>query len=231
VAYIGPACVLSRYGAMSPDLGGLDAADPVDRASALAVLVAAGRTSTTKLLRALASTQPDAREMAAEGLAEIADPSAAEALASTLDDAEPRVRARAAQALASIGDPRALDALVRTIDDYPDDLHSPHTVATYVLIARGRDALPAVVPLLDAPNPLTRQRAYLVLRTLVSAMPETGKWEPLWESLGAYDPMEPNRSMRDAAAAQWRQWVGTHCDSQVYSASSSRIGQSGRSSP
>src|SRR4051794_38112153 len=99
---------------MSPDLGGLDAADPVDRASALAVLVAAGRTSTTKLLRALASTQPDAREMAAEGLAEIADPSAAEALASTLDDAEPRVRARAAQALASIGDPRALDALVRT---------------------------------------------------------------------------------------------------------------------
>jgi HEAT repeat protein len=231
VAYIGPACVLSRYGAMSLDLGGLDAADPVDRASALAALVAAGRASTATLLRALASTRPDTREMAAEGLAEIADPSAAEALASTLEDPEPRVRARAAQALASIGDPRALDALVRTVDDYPDDLHPPHTVATYVLIARGRDALPAIVPLLDAPNPLTRQRAYAVLRTLVSAMPEAGEWEPLWRSLGAYDPMEPDRAAREAAAAQWRQWIGTRCQSQGYSASSSRIGQSGRSSP
>lgn len=212
-------------------MGGLDAADPLDRASALAALVVAGRASTATLLRALSSTQPEAREMAAEGLAEVADPSAAEALASTLDDAEPRVRARAAQALASIGDPRALDALVRTIDDYPDELHPPHTVATYVLIARGRDALPAVVPLLGAPNPLTRQRAYVVLRTLASAMPEAGEWEPLWESLGTYDPMEPDRAVREAAAAQWRQWVGMHCESQLYSANSSRIGQSGRSSP
>lgn len=196
---------------MSSDLGGLDAANPSDRAGALAALVVAGRASTPTLQRALASPDADVREQAAEGLAEIADPSAAEALAGALADSEPRVRARAAQALASIGDPRALDALVGTIDDYPDDLHPPHTVATYVLIARGRDALPAIVPLLDAPNPLTRQRALVVLETLVSAMPEAGDWGTLWQSLGAYDPKEVDDAVRQAAGAQWLQWIAAHC--------------------
>ncbi len=196
---------------MHSDLGGLDAADPTVRASALAVLVVAGRASTPALLCALANPDADVREKAAEGLAEIADPSAAEALAGVLADPEPRVRARAAQALAAIGDPRALDALVRTIDDYPDDLHPPHTVATYVLIARGRDALPAVVPLLDAPNPITRQRAYAVLQTLVSAMPEAGDWGSLWQSLDAYDPAETDDAVRGPAGAQWRQWITAHC--------------------
>lgn len=210
-AYIGAAVVLSRYGAMSSDFGGLDAADSTDRASALAALVMAGRASSPTLQRALASPDADVREKAAEGLAEIADPSTAEALAAALADAESRVRARAAQALASIGDPRALDALVGTIDDYPDELHPPHTVATYVLIARGRDALPAIVPLLDAPNPVTRQRAFVVLETLVSAMPEAGDWGSLWQSLGAYDPKEADDAVREAAGAKWQQWIDTHC--------------------
>lgn len=196
---------------MSSDLGGLDAADPTDRTSALAALVVAGRASTPTLQRALASPDAEVREKAAGGLAEIADPSAAEALAGALGDSEPRVRARAAQALAAIGDERALEALVRTIDDYPDDLHPPHTVATYVLIARGRDALPAIVPLLDAPNPVTRQRAFVVLETLVSDMPEAGDWGVLWQSLGAYDPKGADDAARQAASMQWRQWIAAHC--------------------
>jgi len=198
----------------SPDLGGLgslDAADPAQRAKALAALVAAGRTATPVLLRGLASADADVREKAAQGLAEIADPSTADALAAALADPAPRVRGRAAQGLAALGDARALDALVRTIDDFPDVLHAPHTVATYVLVARGPKALPAIAPLLDAPQPMTRQRAFLVLQTVVSAMPQAGDWRTLWQSLGAYDPNAADASARAAAAAQWRQWIAAHC--------------------
>ncbi len=193
------------------DLGGLDAADPDERLRAYAALVVAGRASTPVFLRGLASPDPDVREKSAEGLAETGDPAAADALADALSDPEALVRGRAAQALAAIGDWRALDALVRTLDDYPDVLHAPHTIATYVLIARGRDVLPSVVPLLDAPLPITRQRAYLVLQTLVSAMPEAGDWGSLWQALGAYDPMSRDPAARAVGAAKWAQWIAVHC--------------------
>ncbi|SCK59937.1 HEAT repeat-containing protein [Variovorax sp. HW608] len=194
------------------DLGGLDAADPADRTSAYTTLVVAGRASTPVFLRGLASADADVREKSAQGLAETGDPAAADALADALSDPEPLVRGRAAQALAAIGDWRSLDALVRTIDDYPDVLHAPHTIATYVLIARGRDVLPSVAPLLDAPQPITRQRAYLVLQTLVSAMPEAGgDWGTLWQSLGAYDPDGRDDAARAVAAAKWGQWISVHC--------------------
>jgi len=193
------------------DLRGLDAADPEDRASAYTTLVIAGRASTPVFLRGLASADADVREKSAQGLAETGDPSAADALADALADPEPLVRGRVAQALAAIGDWRSLDALVRTIDDYPDVLHAPHTIATYVLIARGRDVLPSVGPLLDVPQPVTRQRAFLVLQTLVSAMPEAGDWETLWQSLGAYDPNSRDDAARAVAAAKWVQWISVHC--------------------
>ena len=196
---------------MSLDLGGLDAADAEARTRALAALVVAGRASTPVLLRGLASSDADVREKAAQGLAEIGDPAAAQALADALADPEPKVRGRAAQGLAAIGDPRSLDALVATIDDFPDLLHAPHTVATYVLIARGRDVLPSVPPLLDAPLPLTRQRAFAVLQALVTAMPEAGDWRTLWQSLGAYDPNGTDAVARADAAAQWARWIASHC--------------------
>jgi len=193
------------------DLGGLDAADPADRVSAFTALVIAGRASTPVFLRGLASADADVRVKSGQGLAETGDPTAADALADALSDPEPLVRGRAAQALAAIGDWRSLDALVRTIDDYPDVLHAPHTIATYVLIARGRDVLPSVAPLLDAPQPITRQRAFLVLQTLVSAMPEAGDWRALWQSLGAYDPNGRDDAARSVAAAKWGQWISVHC--------------------
>lgn len=193
------------------DLGGLDAPDPAERASAFGALVVAGRASTPVFLRGLASADADVREKSAQGLAETGDPTAADALADVLSDPEPLVRGRAAQALAAIGDWRSLDALVRTIDDYPDVLHAPHTIATYVLIARGRDVLPSVAPLLDAPQPVTRQRAFLVLQTLVSAMPEAGEWRAIWQSLGAYDPNDRDDAARAVAAAKWAQWISVHC--------------------
>jgi HEAT repeat protein len=192
------------------DLAGLDAADPTDRGRALAMLVVAGRASTPLLLRALRSPDAGVREKAAQGLAEIGDPAAAAALRAALADVDPLVRGRAAQGLAAIGDPEALDALVQTLDAHPDVLHAPHTIATYVLIARGGDALPAVGPLLDAPLPLTRQRAYVVLQAVVPTLPGVEDWDRLWTSLGRYDPNDSDIAARTAAAGQWRQWIATH---------------------
>jgi HEAT repeat protein len=147
------------------------------------------------------------REKAAQGLAEIADPAAAQALAAALGDTDPLVRGRAAQGLAAIGDPCALDALVRTLDDYPDVLHAPHTIATQLLIGYGDQALAPIAPLLDAPLPMTRQRAFAVLQTVVSSMPGAGDWRSLWQSLGAYDPNDTDAAARASAAAQWSQWI------------------------
>jgi len=191
------------------DLSGLDATDPTTRARALAALIGAGRASVPVLLRAMASGEAGVREKAAQGLAEIADPAAAQALRAALADPAPAVRGRAAQGLCAIGDPGALDALVRTLDDYPDVLHAPHTIATHLLIARGRSALPAVAPLLDSPDALTRQRAFLVLQTVVQAMPGVADWRSLWQSLGRYAPDGEDAAARAAAAAQWRRWVAS----------------------
>lgn len=192
------------------DLGGLDAADSTDRARALAMLVVAGRASTPVLLRALESRDAGVREKAAQGLAEIADPVAADALRAALADSDPLVRGRAAQGLAAIGTPDALEALARTFDDHPDVLRAPHTLATYVLIARGADALPVIAPLLDAQAPLTRQRAFAVLQAVVPTLPGVAEWGALWRSLGAYDPNDPEVATRSAAAALWRQWIDAH---------------------
>ena len=202
-----PRAVEQAMSAAAGDLGGLDAPDPTDRARALATLVVAGRASTAVLLDALRSGDARVREKAAQGLAEIADPRGADALRAALADSDPLVRGRAAQALAAIGTPDSLDALARTFDDHPDELRTPHTLATYVLMARGADALPVIAPLLDAPAPLTRQRAFAVLQAVVPMLPGVDEWGPLWRSLGAFDPNDPDAAARSAAAAQWRRWI------------------------
>lgn len=144
----------------------LASADPNERALALAALVEHGGSATPALTRALGSPVDAVRAQAAQALAEIADPSSADALAAALDDGNPEVRARAANGLARVRDPRALGALLRTIDDFPDVLHHPYTLSVYGLIGLGQAALPAVVPLLEADDPATRERALLVVRTL-----------------------------------------------------------------
>jgi HEAT repeat protein len=149
----------------------LGAADPNERAKALAELVGAGREATSALIAALARTDPSVRVQAAQALAEVADPGAEQAYTELLGDPEPAVRARGAQGLAAIGSPRAIDALVRTIDDLPDLLHFPSTLAVQALIARGPKAAVAVAPLLQAPSPVTRERAVLVLRSLAGELP------------------------------------------------------------
>jgi len=177
-----------------------------ERALALAELVRRGRESTRALLGAFAAAAPEPRALIAQALAQIADPAAADTLAAALDDPDPRIRARAAQGLGRMHDPRALDALLHTIDDFPDVLREPDTLATDGLTDLGAQVLPRVVPLLKAPNRMTRARAFLVVRRVVPQLPGFSEWKSLWEALGRYDPDGP-QAQRDAAADLWEAWI------------------------
>ena len=169
----------------------LGSADFNARALALAELVRRGRATAPALSLALDSRDPGVRLQALRGLAEIADPASAGSFARFLDASDERMRAFAAQGLSRIGDPRALSALARAIDDYPDELHHLYTPAVLELIASGPAALPAVAPLLAAPNPPTRARALLVVRRIVETNPRLGTWEALAARLGPIDPSAP----------------------------------------
>jgi hypothetical protein len=173
---------------------------------ALAELIRLGKKATPVLLEALSHSNPRTRRLAAEGLAEIADPSTADALFQATHDSNPEVRARAATALHKLGDKRSLKALVATLDDYPDILHNPYTASMYPLMQGGKDVLPLVVPLLQSPDDLTRQRAFLIVKAVVTKLPQGQDWNQLWQSLGSYDPAAP-QAERDKAAKQWEAWL------------------------
>ena len=177
-----------------------------ERALALAELVRRGRASTAALVDALPTAVGELRARIVQGLAEIADPSAAGVFAAMLDDADEQVRARAAQGLVRIGDPRALDALLQTIDDYPDILREPDTLSSDGLTDLGPAVLPRVVPLLKAPGLMTRSRAFLVLRRVFPRLAGGSDWQSLWVELGRYLPAA-EQAQRDAAADRWIAWV------------------------
>jgi HEAT repeat protein len=144
----------------------LSTEDANERAAALAGLVAQGSAAVPALRSLLEEGDDQRRAAAARALAEIADPDTADALARATEDSEPAVRGHAAVGLARIGDPRAPEALARTIDDVPDLLHHPYTAAVRALIGLGELALPAVLPLLSAEDPVTRERAALVVQAV-----------------------------------------------------------------
>ena len=187
-------------------VGRLGSADFNVRALALAELVGHGSAATAALMGVLDSPDAALRAQAARGLAEIADPASAAAMATALEDGSPDVRGQAAHGLVRMGDPRAVQALVRTLDDVPDLLHDPYTLSAYALIALGRVSLPAVAPLLKAGAPATRERAFLVVRSVVEQLPGAGEWDQLWRSLGSYDPRGDNPE-RDRAAGEWQTWI------------------------
>jgi HEAT repeat protein len=176
------------------------------RALALAELVRQGKAATPVLIEAFKTPVDQLRAQVAQALAEIADPASADILAQALDDNNQEVRSRGAQGLTRINDSRALAALVRTINDFPDLLHDPFTLSTYGLIQLGRSALPAVAPLLKSADSITRERAFLVFRTIVSALPEGKDWQQLWQSLGSYDPHGASPE-RERAADQLTSWI------------------------
>jgi HEAT repeat protein len=191
----------------TPDLiDRLASPDFNERAKALAALVQQGRAAAPALTRALAAPDDGIRVQAARGLAEIGDPATADALAAATGDANADVRAHAAVGLAHVGDDRALAALIATIDELPDPLRHPYTASVRSLIGLGPRALGAVAPLLSADDPNTREHAFLVVRSVVSAIDD---WDAVWNALGRYDPgAEP--AVRETAAAQWTEWIREH---------------------
>lgn len=191
----------------------LSAPDFNQRAIALAALVKQGKKATPALLTVLKSTDVQLRIQAAQGLSEIADTVSADALAQALQDNDDKVRAYAAQGLARMNDSRAIDALVSTINDFPDLLHVPYTLSVYILIESGPSVLPKIAPLLRSPNPMTREHAFLVIRSIVSGLPEAEDWNQLWQSLGSYDPKGVDVSARDRAAHQWANWIEQYVQS------------------
>lgn len=177
-----------------------------DRMLATGELVRLGSSAVPGLVELLRNRSAPGRALATEALAEIADPSCADDLALAVEDPEEAVRAFAAVGLVRVGDPRAAAALVRTIDDGQDVLHYPWTSSVHGLVALGMSALPAVAVLLDSDDPVTRERAYLVVRSVVEATASTGDWPELSERLGRHDPQGRGR---DEAAAQWRAWIAS----------------------
>ena len=173
---------------------------------ALMELSRLGKPATPILIEALTAPQVETKLLAIEGLQEIRDPASADALETATRDASGEVRSRAAAALYRLNDRRALAALVQTLDDYPDVLHSPYTVSMYALLEGGKEVLPWVAPLLKAPQPATRERALLIIKTLVPKVSGSENWEQLWRSLGCYDP-EGADAERNRAADQWQAWI------------------------
>lgn len=189
----------------------LESTDRDTQALALGELIAQGKLAVPVLTHALGSENDYTRALAAEGLAQIADPASADSLVAALDDPSDRVRAYAATGLSNMGDPRAIDALVRTINDYPDRLHSYYSLSTYALMNQGAEALPVVAPLLKSPDLQTRRRAFLAVRSIITQriLSESETWESLWESLERYEPDAPE-AQRNQAADRWINWIQQH---------------------
>jgi HEAT repeat protein len=131
-------------------------------------------------------------------LAEIGDPAAEATFRELLGDADGTIRARGAQGLAAIGAPGAVDALVGTIDELPDLLHYPYTLSVRALIAMGWSAVAAPVSrVLTADNPVTRQRALLVLRSLLD---DPAVRPDVAGALNHFDPAADESARTPAAA-------------------------------
>ncbi|MEI2609281.1 MAG: HEAT repeat domain-containing protein [Candidatus Promineifilaceae bacterium] len=186
----------TRFYSTDQDTSGLALADLIDR----------GKEALPILVEALTHTNARTRRLAAEGLSEIADPASADALFAATHDTNDEVRARAATALYRMGDKRALAVLVAGLNDYPDELHNPYTATMYPLMRGGKEVLPLVVPLLQAPAALTRERAFLVVKAVASRVVQGQSWEQLWQSLGRYDPAD-SPAEQNKAAQQWQEWL------------------------
>ncbi|HEX2828583.1 MAG TPA: hypothetical protein VHP37_19675 [Burkholderiales bacterium] len=99
--------------------------------------------------------------------------------------------------------PEELAARLGSPDDVQDFLHQPYTAALHALVAMGPRALPALAPLLKAPDALTRERAIVAIRDIASRITDG---DALWRTLQGYDPSAP-QDERDRAADRWSEWI------------------------
>lgn len=111
-----------------------------------------------------------------------------------------------------------IERLVTAINDKPDLLHGDRTPAVHALVEHGLEALPAVLPLLEHEDELTRLRAQRVLEGVTRAWAvervpsrplaraDLHLWERLWRENGSFD-WRASAAERAGAVARWRTWV------------------------
>jgi HEAT repeat protein len=148
------------------------------------------------------------------------DPQSLETFRSALHDSDEEVRAIGARGLFLLGEEDAIQALLSTFNDAPDPL------AVESLIELGLAGLSALLPLLNDPDPLTRQRGQHVLATVTYRLLEKelqprpltnelrSAWETLWQKNGNYRWDAP-ADQRAASIERWR--VHTSCASSIIS--------------
>jgi HEAT repeat protein len=118
------------------------------------------------------------RAVAAYALGDMSSPSAVPALLDALKDGERDVRAAAARSLGRLGAVEAVGALVEALAAR----RVPPAVAGYALVQIGRDAVPALDPLLAHEDPLVRARACELLGVVGDASAAESLIAPLRDS-------------------------------------------------
>lgn len=115
-------------------------------------------------------------------------------------------------------------SLVASIDADPDPLHADFTPAVWGLCGHGLDGARAVLPLLDAPDQMTRMHASRALECAVAAWfgvkrgqtddPRSGvtrRFEAAWIANGPYAWDGPPAARR-AARDRWDAWLTAHAN-------------------
>ncbi len=137
-------------------LEALRSGDEEIRAAAVAALQSMGKEAIGYLIEALKDPHYGVRIAAAEGLGEIGDGAAVEALVLLSGDVREDVRIAAARALGSIGDRRSIRLLIHL---FGDRYHGVRVAAADAVAVFGRDALRALEEALDDPVPAVRVTA------------------------------------------------------------------------
>jgi HEAT repeat protein len=189
------------------------------RNAAREVLVKRGARAAAALLARLEQpTQPAHRKAILRTLLAVRYPPSIDLFRRLLSDADAEVRAIGARGLFLLGAEDAFQALVSTLHDDPNPLHIELTPAVESLIELGLIGLPALLPLLNDAEPLTRQRAQHVLATVTYRLLENelqprpltnvarSAWETLWQQNGNYQWDGP-ADQRAASIKRWQAWL------------------------
>jgi HEAT repeat protein len=194
-------------------------ADLNTRDAARAQLVAAGESSIGPLLAAFhGSGERVQRRIIVQVLSEFHDSRVEDLLGTLLTDMDEDIRAAAAAGLRKLESANALQASLTTINDAPDPLHYDVTPSVLALANLGLPVLESVLPLLDSPDPRTRQHAQKVLELATSneivasvkprALADTARqqWVDLWSRNGPYR-WDAAENERREAIQRWESWL------------------------
>lgn len=151
-------------------------------------------------------------------LSEFNDPRVNDLFETLLTNPDEDIRAAAAAGLRTLGSANALQASLATINDAPDPLHFDVTPSVLALANVGFPVLESVLPLLDSPDPRTRQHAQKVLELVTSrdivasAKPRSlaasarQEWADLWSRNGSYQ-WDADEGARKEARVRWESWL------------------------